>query len=343
MKIGFLKNISIKNINTLKIFFIFSLFTFSIIFSSCNQATLNPFEVPDEKKKAEDLHKNTRNLLLNKTWQLSDIPIDMQVINIIPTLKFEDNGTLISTVLFKTFLTWELTEDSKFILTKDDQYNNIDSLKINLIDENNLIVEIVNDDTPDLTIFKYIPYNPVVSKFNLEGFVYLTDEYNRDNFMEFGEIRLITIWEVYQNGSLHQYIWGNQLHNLADTNDINAYSFYKLSYHESPPTKYLNFVNFDTYFGFGKVILTYQKDLPKEGLITNLDNNAIIGGFNSKVIIFKQGEVNDFSKIWLNTFPQGYSLADYAYSTQASNYWLTLSIYPPYLEVGRKNLIIPKL
>jgi hypothetical protein len=343
---GDLNNINISKIilkkQTLKLFIFISLYIFSMMINSCNQATLNPFEVPDEKKKAEELHKNTKNILL-KTWQLSNIPIDMQNINIIPTLKFEENGTLISTVLFKSFLTWELTTDSKYIITKDDQYNTIDTLKINLIDENNLIVEVVNDENPDLTILEYVPFNPEISKFNIRGFVNNSGEFSFEHFVEFGPIRLVTIWEVYQNGSLHQYVWGNQIHNLTDYNDMNAYSFYELMYEQAPPAKFLNFVNFDTYFGFGKVILTYQKDLPQEGLVTNLDDSAILGGFSSKVIIYKKGEGADPLRLWLNNFPEGYSLADYSYSTQASNYWLNLSIYPPYLELGRNNLIIPKL
>lgn len=335
------KKVILDKINLLNIIILLIL---SIGVNSCEQATLNPLEVNDEKKVTEEIHKNHTNFLINRTWQLANAPIDFQYYNINQTLKFEENGTLIKTVLVKTILTWELSSDSKYIITKDNTYKFIvDTLEIKFLDANNLIVEVINDNSQEITILKYIPFNPVISTLEIIGRVTLFDNLSFDDFQNLSNIRLITVWDVYENGKLFQYIWGNQSHSLNNPNDSNNFYLYNMSLNQSPPQEYLNHVNFDTYFGFGKVILTSQQDLPNEGLISNLDPDKIIGGFNSKVLIFKKGDDNDLQKLWLNTFPQGYSLADYTYSVQASNYWLNLLIYPPDIEIRKNGLVIPKL
>ncbi len=344
MKLDPFKNTNKILINKINLLSIIILLFLSISINSCNQATLNPLEANDDKKKAEELYKNNTNYLINRTWQLANIPVEMQIYNIIPTLKFEENGTLIKTILVKTFLNWELSTDGKYIITKDNINKIIvDTLEIKFIDENNLIVEVINDNIINATILKYIPFNPIISKLDISGRITIFDEFTNLDFINYGEIRLVTVWDVYKDGKLSQYIWGNQAHNLNNPYDPNNLFIYKISFQQSPPNDYLNNVNYDTYFGFGKVILTNQLDLPNEGLVTNLNEDYILGGFNSKVIIFKKGDGNDLRKLWLNAFPQGYSFADYTYSNQTSNYWLNLSIFPPDLEIRREGLVIPNL
>jgi hypothetical protein len=327
-------DISIFNKKYLNV--LFSLILFVIVISGCTDATFNPNSPVDtaEKEKIEK-HKSTLELLTKYTWQM--IYVDQENNNnfTLMTLKFNLDGSYIKEVFsYKQFHTWTLSEDSKYIFTKNQDIAStsfeIDTLEILMINEENLHLEVLNDNDPGKSILTLVPYNPQFAKFNLQSLIIN----NTQNFT-FPNLRLIIVWEVYTGGNFKEFIWG---YGNVDSNLIQ----YEINFDSEPPIHCLNVIDSKKMLGFAKVILTKQTDLPLEGDVTGKINaDMIVGGLNGKAIIYKFGDYTDSSRPWIRDFGQSYNIGESSKSNNIS--WMYKYPLFPRLEIDYiYNLHFPK-
>lgn len=331
-----MKNLIKSKLKTNKyINILISLVLLITVMSGCTDATFNPNAPIDtsEKEKIEK-HKSTLELLTKYTWQMIYVDQENNNINSLMTLKFNLDGSYIVEVFsYKQFMTWSLSEDSKYIYTKNQDIGTtsleIDTLEILTINDDNLHLEVLNDNDPVQSILTLVPYNPQFAKFNLQSLIVN----NTQNFT-FPNLRLIIVWEVYTGGTFKEFIWG---YGNVDSNLIQ----YEINFNSEPPIHCLNVIDSKKMLGFAKVILTTQTDLPLEGDVTGKINpDMIVGGLNDKAIIYKFGDYSDSSRPWIRDFGQSYNIGEASKSNDIS--WMYKYPLFPFLVIDETyNLHFP--